>query len=203
MVSGVKYAGVVKKGSSPRTLAARGSIAMSAGSGRDERARERRRATGHQDRITRHTTGPRQLITFVDSQDPNSRSTIQRHTAHHSNAQRRDARLQSLRSTNRPRILRWSRRQSADVLPVTSPASSHSSSSISPLPPAQQAQPPGDDSSSTPPVVTSEIQSADLIRPPSAAPTVDRFSPQRESAIQYCEFPSRLTCLPDPTVQTY
>lgn len=77
----------------------------------------------------------RQLITFVDSQDPNSRSAIQRHTAHHSNAQRRDARLRSLRS-NRPRLLEWQRRPSAetDALSVTSPHSSTSSTSVSPAP---------------------------------------------------------------------
>lgn len=76
----------------------------------------------------------RQLITFVDSQDPNSRSAIQRHTAHHSNAQRRNARLQSLRST-RPRLLEWQRRPNAepDSLAVTSPHSSTSSTSQSPV----------------------------------------------------------------------
>lgn len=75
----------------------------------------------------------RQLITFVDSQDPNSRSAIQRHTAHHSNAQRRNARLQSLRST-RPRLLEWQRRPSAETvaLGVTSPQSSTRSTSLSP-----------------------------------------------------------------------
>lgn len=84
---------------------------------------------------TRRQPSVRQLITFVDSQDPNSRSAIQRHTAHHSNAQRRNARLQSLRST-RPRLLEWQRRPSAEVdaLCVTSPQSSTSSTSLSPAP---------------------------------------------------------------------
>lgn len=83
----------------------------------------------------RRSSTTRQLITFVDSQDPNSRSTIQRHTAHHSNAQRRDARLQSLRS-NRPRLLEWQRRPSVegDTITITSPSSSRSSASISPAP---------------------------------------------------------------------
>lgn len=78
---------------------------------------------------------PAQLITFVDSQDPNSRSAIQRHTAHHSNAQRRDARLRSLRS-NRPRLLEWQRRLSTDtdLTSNTSPQDSTASNSPSPAP---------------------------------------------------------------------
>lgn len=76
-----------------------------------------------------------QLITFVDSQDPNSRSAIQRHTAHHSNAQRQEARMRSLR-INRPRLLQWQRRPSVDTdtLSVTSPQGSTSSASVSPAP---------------------------------------------------------------------
>lgn len=83
----------------------------------------------------RHSRNTTQLITFVDSQDQNSRSIIQRHTAHHSNAQRRDARLRSL-SSNRPRVLEWQRRSSTEVesLFVTSPPSSTNSASASPAP---------------------------------------------------------------------
>lgn len=81
------------------------------------------------------STSTHPLITFVNSQDPKSRSAIQRHTAHHSNAQRRDARIQSLRS-NRPRLLEWHRRPSAEVdaLSVSSPQTSVSSASVSPAP---------------------------------------------------------------------
>lgn len=95
----------------------------------------RRGSTPRSEAQPRRATSTTQLITFVDSQDPNSRSTIQRHTAHHSNAQRRDARMRSLRS-NRPRLLEWQRRSSAetDSLSVTSPPSSTSSASLSPAP---------------------------------------------------------------------
>lgn len=98
------------------------------------------------ERQPHRTIVSRQLITFVDSQDPSSRSAIQRHTARHSNAQRRDARLQSLQS-NRPRLLEWHRRPSADTdaLTVTSPQSSTSSASISPAPALpKSASAPGD-----------------------------------------------------------
>ena len=88
------------------------------------------------------SSGTRPLITFVDSQDPDSRSAIQRHTAHHSNAQRRDARLRSLRS-DRPRLLKWQRRLSAetDNFSFTSPQTSASSASVSPIPGLQAVLP--------------------------------------------------------------
>ena len=84
---------------------------------------------------SRSRTHPCQNITFVDSQDPNRRSAIQRHTAVHSNAQRRDARLQTLRGRSRPRFLEWQRRDDS-IGPLNSPPSSTSStskSSISPV----------------------------------------------------------------------
>ena len=57
------------------------------------------------DSQSRRNSTTRQLITFVDSQDPNSRSAIQRHTAHHSNAQRRDAWLHPLENLYRSRSM--------------------------------------------------------------------------------------------------
>jgi hypothetical protein len=102
---------------------------------RNESARQSRRRSSSQPDETRPARTARSLITFVDSQDPNSRSAIQRHTAFHSNAQRRDARLQSLRNTSRPRLLEWQRRSDSEGLPiVTSQTSSTSSSSISLIP---------------------------------------------------------------------
>lgn len=145
-------------------------MASSGGSGAggtDDRARGRRR---NQERPARRNSGIR--ITFVDSQDPNSRSTIQRHTAHHSNAQRRQARLEILRR-DRPRVLEWTRRaNSADVLSVTSASSSASSSSISPLPITQPANSTVDE-----PTTTTGVPSR------SSNPS----SPERQSAIRYCK----------------
>lgn len=71
-----------------------------------------------------------QLVAFVDTQDPNSRSTIQRHTAHHTNARRRDARLRSLR-TSRPR-LEWQRRPSTDTEVASLASSQDSTASTAP-----------------------------------------------------------------------
>jgi hypothetical protein len=59
---------------------------------------------------SRQPSGPANIIEFVDSQDPNVKSAIQRHTAYHSAAQRRDARLRSLRRGNQSRYLEWGRR---------------------------------------------------------------------------------------------
>lgn len=112
------------------------------------------------------------MITFVDSQDPRSRSAIQRHTAFHSNAQRRDARLQSLRSTSRPRVLEWQRRPQDGVMAATSTSAS-SSSSASPMPATRRALPvdffTGSSSSTAAEAVTvpgeSQASNFSLIRP--------------------------------------
>jgi hypothetical protein len=74
------------------------------------------------------------IIEFVDSQDPNARSAIQRHTAYHSAAQRRDTRSRLLRRSSQARYLEWTRRPRTDADVVTSSASSASSLSISPAP---------------------------------------------------------------------
>ena len=71
--------------------------------------------------------GPPNIIAFVDSQDPNVKSAIQRHTAYHSAAQRREARMQSLRRGTQSRYLDWGRRQGSESVQPRSPESSSSS----------------------------------------------------------------------------
>jgi hypothetical protein len=78
-------------------------------------------------------------IEFVDSQAPNVRSAIQRHTAYHSAAQRREARSRRLRQATQPRYLEWSRRQPPDREVAEQSTSSRSSVSISPARPSSQA----------------------------------------------------------------
>ncbi|KAH0847967.1 hypothetical protein AYO21_03666 [Fonsecaea monophora] len=74
------------------------------------------------------------IIEFVDSQNPNVRSAIQRHTAYHSAAQRREARSRLLRRSSQTRYFEWTRRPRGDAEVATSSASSASSVSISPAP---------------------------------------------------------------------
>ncbi|EXJ65145.1 hypothetical protein A1O7_01485 [Cladophialophora yegresii CBS 114405] len=74
------------------------------------------------------------VIEFVNSEDPNVRSAIQRHTAYHSAAQRREARSRLLRRSSQARYLEWTRRPTTDTDIATSSASSASSVSISPAP---------------------------------------------------------------------
>ena len=71
--------------------------------------------------------GPANIIEFVDSQDPNVKSAIQRHTAYHSAAQRREARMQSLRRGTQSSYLDWGRRQETEPTSGISPVSSSSS----------------------------------------------------------------------------
>jgi hypothetical protein len=84
-----------------------------------------------QSSISRRNSGPANVIEFVDSQDPNVKSAIQRHTAYHSAAQRRDARLRSLRRGTQPRYLEWGRRPVSE--PPTDPSASSSTTSSSPV----------------------------------------------------------------------
>lgn len=74
--------------------------------------------------------GPANIIEFVDSQDPNVKSAIQRHTAYHSAAQRRDARLRSLRRGGSSRFLEWGRRPVSEP-PATSPTAGSPTTSTS------------------------------------------------------------------------
>jgi hypothetical protein len=75
---------------------------------------------------------PSNVIEFVNSEDPNVRSAIQRHTAYHSAAQRREARSRLLRRSSQARYLEWTRRPVTDADFATSSASSASPVSISP-----------------------------------------------------------------------
>src|SRR5271170_5541138 len=81
--------------------------------------------------------GPQNIIEFIDSQAPNTKSAIQRHTAQHAAAQRREARLQAVREGVRPRNLQWQRRSSPDAphsrATAATRGSSHSSSPASSL----------------------------------------------------------------------
>jgi hypothetical protein len=74
------------------------------------RSSSRRSSTTSTSRNQTQPVGPPTIIEFVDSQDPNVKSAIQRHTAYHSAAQRREARLRSLRRGSQPRVLEWGRR---------------------------------------------------------------------------------------------
>ncbi|KAK5273055.1 hypothetical protein LTR99_002448 [Exophiala xenobiotica] len=72
------------------------------------------------------------VVEFVDSQDPNVRSAIQRHTAYHSAAQRRETRSRLLRRSSQTRYFEWGRRPPLST--ETSTSSTTSSVSMSPAP---------------------------------------------------------------------
>lgn len=86
------------------------------------------------------STRPPNVVEFVDSQDPNVRSAIQRHTAYHSAAQRRDARSRLLRRSSQSRYLEWGRRppRLESERTTSSTSSATSSLSISPAPSASE-----------------------------------------------------------------
>lgn len=93
-------------------------------------------------------TRPPNLIEFVNSQDPNVRSAIQRHTAYHSAAQRRDARSRLLRRSSQSRYLEWGRRPPRGDADTTT-TSSASSASISPAPSTERPRQSGTSSNPT------------------------------------------------------
>lgn len=139
----------------------------------------------------------RQRITFVDSQDPNNRSAIQRHTAHHSNAQRRDARVRSLRS-DRPRLLEWQRRTSAemDALSLTSAQTSASSTSVSPAPRVPEVLPTTTETPAdlidTPAPVAERVPMPQFQGEPEEQPgTIASFLPEAMVESCKCDAPSR------------
>jgi hypothetical protein len=73
---------------------------------------------------------------FVDSQDPNTKSQIQRHTAQHAVQQRREAARQRLLRENRtPRVFEWQRRSDAETDSLTTSPSI--TGSLSALPPTE------------------------------------------------------------------
>ena len=124
-------------------------------------------------RASRHEPRPSRanVIEFVDSQDPNVKSAIQRHTAYHSAAQRRDARLRSLRRGNQSRYLEWGRRSGPEVVPPASPSSSASS-----LPPSSMAS-----SHETEQALVTFPTSAELISQPSSEIQSLAITPSRGS----------------------
>ena len=94
----------------------------------DEKSRDNSPASGQWSRTSsrgssrgsRRPQASARIIEFVDSRDSNVTSAIQRHKAYHSAAQRRVARLRSLRRGNRPRYLEWGRRPASEPA-ATSP----------------------------------------------------------------------------------
>lgn len=147
--------------------------------------------SGRDDETQRTNSGnqrPANIIEFVNSDDPNVRSTIQRHTAYHSAAQRRDARSRLLRRSSQSRYLEWGRR-----LPRTdtdtNTTSSASSASISPVrsmgtpQPSRTSSNPTDQGSETSQSRTAsitEIDSSQVFPPVPPAP-------QDDPIIQFCK----------------
>lgn len=73
---------------------------------------------------TPKTSRPSLNYEFVDSQDPNTKSQIQRHTAHHAAQLRREAaRQRLLRETRTPRLFEWQRRSDAETDSLTTSSS--------------------------------------------------------------------------------
>lgn len=130
------------------------------------------------------------LIEFVDSQDPNVRSAIQRHTAYHSAAQRREARSRLLRRSSSSRYFEWARRPGTDPDVATSSASSASSVSMSPAPSMSErpglrrGSSHGQESEST----TSRSESASASE---STPVRPSASAAEDSILHFCMFPSR------------
>lgn len=132
------------------------------------------------------------LVEFIDSQDPNVRSAIQRHTAYHAAAQRRDARSRLLRRSSHTRYLEWGRRtgQDADVPTSSTSASSNASSvSISPVPsmsgragPSRTSSTPTDRESET-----SASQQMSISAFDGASSTTSPAISAEDSILQFCE----------------
>lgn len=131
------------------------------------------------------------LIEFVDSQDPNVRSAIQRHTAYHSAAQRRDARSRLLRRSSQTRYLEWGRRpsQNTEVTPATSSTSSASSVSRSPAPSgSERPQPPSRESSGqTEQESETSTSLSETISNSGTAPVAGPGISDEESILQFCK----------------
>jgi hypothetical protein len=120
---------------------------------------------------------PSNIIEFVDSQDPNLRSAIQRHTAYHSAAQRRETRSRLLRRSSQARYLEWTRRSRLNTEMTTSSTSSTSSVSISPAPSMPER-------SEQPTRASSVERQADWSAEPVAADTAsETISPSSQAAL--------------------
>ena len=139
----------------------------------DSPSRGSRASSRGPSRASRHEPRPSRanVIEFVDSQDPNVKSAIQRHTAYHSAAQRRDARLRSLRRGNQSRYLEWGRRPGPEVMAPASPSSSASS-----LPPSSMAS-----SHETEQAVVTYPTSAEILFRPSSEMQSLAITPSRGS----------------------
>ncbi|KIV94238.1 hypothetical protein PV10_02024 [Exophiala mesophila] len=159
------------------------------------------------------STGPSQpsgerrpnTIEFVDSQDPNVRSAIQRHTAYHSAAQRRDARTRYLQRPGQSRFLPWGRRPARGRSEQpTSSASSVSSLSISPVPsierPADQSR-----SSSNPLDQDSQASNSRSASLPDTDTTlsvsVSTNNVRDEAVLEFCKCNTGIKLSPSRTTQ--
>ncbi len=131
-----------------------------------------------------------QVIEFIDSQDPNVKSAIQRHTAYHSAAQRREARIQSLRRGRQSRFLEWGRRQGAESAPAISPSSSSSPSQHTTT--LQAADPdisPGSTrTSSATGLPVSEAQTLSRLTSRESASITTTLTPAEETLLQFLRF---------------
>ncbi|KAI1622486.1 hypothetical protein EDD37DRAFT_651760 [Exophiala viscosa] len=144
------------------------------------------------------STRPPNLVEFVDSQDPNVRSAIQRHTAYHSAAQRRDARSRLLRRSSQSRYLEWGRRPPMleNELTTSSTSSANSSLSISPtrsgserpdLPSRSSSNQTDQESDISATQFSSLTVGEDTPLTPSPAISVD------DTVLQFCECPPELS----------
>ena len=119
---------------------------------------------------TSRTSRPALSFEFIDSQNPNTKSQIQRHTAHHAVQQRREAARQRLsRESSTPRILEWQRRSNPEG---TSPPTSTSPSTT-----------PG------PRLSDETLQKNDLTSSSSETPVSMQYTVDEEALLQYCKLP--------------
>ena len=137
---------------------------------------------------SRPRTVPTNIIEFVDSEDPNVKSAIQRHTTYHSAAQRREARLHSLRQGSRTRYLDWGRRQGSDSTPAVPSSESGSSQWPSPLFTCEQIThyDPGSPKASLATLLPTPDPT--LSRQSSDEPTIRPLMPSEEAMLRSCKF---------------
>jgi len=127
------------------------------------------------------TSGPFLSYEFIDSQDPNTKSQIQRHTAHHAVQQRREAaRKRLLREGSTPRLLAWQRRLSSETT-SSSISFSNSTNSLPTFPPTE------------PSIVTPTDETVMNHNPTSSpseqqAPAIMPYTDSEEALLQYCMF---------------
>jgi hypothetical protein len=138
---------------------------------------------------TPRTSRPSLNYEFIDSQDPNSKSQIQRHTAYHAVQQRREAARQRLLGGGpTPRVFQWLRRPDAED---TSTTTSSSVASSFPAPPPTEplkAAAPTNPSS----LSGEEIQKHDLRSSTDQKPSQVTMphNDVEEALLKYCKLPS-------------